>query len=679
MSLKSKRPFFILLLLTFSAALISAQQPAKTAEAASNAKADEAGAAEILEKYVAAIGGRDNFKAVKTIETEAESTVFGMVNKTYHIEDKPTGRFYTRVEGPNGTIEMGFNGQRAWQRAPFFKGYLRDDDPKVKMMLRREPPLYEYKESGKRFVRLPNEQVEGKEYMVVASSRMDQSGREIPVKYYFDPTTYLLRRIVSGADVTQTVTLDDYQKMEGSLVPLTTITETQGAKVTSHVKSIRHNVPLDQSKFEFDEKAKTPSAGEAAKSLKPSNDAAIIPAAAIKPEDVIPEARRVETFEQVWNKINDSYWDKTFGGVDWKAVHDKYAQLVKAAERSDEFHRLLNQMTGELHRSHFKVLPPDKVAGLATLPGEIKNGMVGLSLRWLDGQLVVIDTVKDYPAEAAGIRKGYIISRINGKTPEEIYTESKKKSTGFELREEFARVRAANEQLAGSLDEPVKLEVINEQDKPVTIELKRKPPQRGLNLTFESKMLEGNIAYIKFDVFAGDLLDKFQAAMREMKGARGLIIDLRGNPGGVGNLSTAIASLLSSGEGSLGVSTFRYETQRFSYKGTGDQAFKGPVVLLVDELSGSTSEVFAGGLQENHRATVIGMTTAGAVLPSLIDPLPTGGALQYVISNFQTPKGVVLEGRGVTPDLTAKLTRASLLSGHDPVLERAVEFVKNSK
>jgi len=95
-----------------------------------------------------------------------------------------------------------------------------------------------------------------------------------------------------------------------------------------------------------------------------------------------------------------------------------------------------------------------------------------------------------------------------------------------------------------------------------------------------------------------------------------------------------MASLISARDGSLGNFKYRYETQSVAYKGTDKTSYYGQVILLVDELSGSTSEVFAGGLQASGRAIVLGSRTAGAVLPSLLQVLPTGAALQHVISNF---------------------------------------------
>ncbi len=335
-------------------------------------------------------------------------------------------------------------------------------------------------------------------------------------------------------------------------------------------------------------------------------------------------------------------------------------------------------MIGELRRSHFKVLPPDNVRTIGSQAGKVKQGSVGLKLRWIDAQLLVVDVDEDSHAYAAGIRKGFAVTKINNKTPDEIYAAYKQKNTGFQFREELGRTRAAGEQLAGKADAKVELEVLNEKNAPLRLTLARKERPLNSGNGFTSKLLDQNTGYIKFDIFLGDVLEKFQAAVREFRNTKALIIDLRGNPGGIGQLAPAIASSISATDGSLGSFQFRYQTQSMAYKGTGANAYKGRIMLLVDESSGSTSEVFAGGLQESGRATVIGATTAGAVLPSIPALLPTGGALVYVVSNFQTPKGIVLEGRGVNPDVAVKPSRADLLAGRDTVLQRAIELAASS-
>jgi carboxyl-terminal processing protease len=633
-------------------------------------------AVEVLEKHIAAIGGRDVNKAIKTSELQTEAEVFGMVNKATRLEDRVTGRFYQRTEGPNGSVEMGFDGRRVWQRTPSFRGYLSETDPAARRAMSREASLIEYKESGKRFARVPNEKIDDKEYLVIESTTIDVvSGQQVPIKYYFDSATFLLKQIIRGSAVTQKTIFDDYQKVDGIMVAFTRITETQQATIRVRVKSIKYNVAIDPARFDFHEDLPKPEAQKPKD--KPEEAAVSLAQPQSSAAQVLPEVTRTETFELVWGKINDTYWDRSFNGVNWQGIHDKYLPLVKVVARSDEFHRLLNQMVGELHVSHVRIMPPGAVVGLASRASDLRNGGVGLDLRWIKNQLVIVDVEPDSSAQAAGIRRGFVVSIVNGKTPEALYTDYLKKNPGFSLREQISRVRSVDAELSGSPNTRVALDVLNDRNEVVKLELERKA--HSLGARFESKRFEQNIGYIRFNAFFGNVLEKFQGAVRELRETRGLIIDLRGNPGGAGDMAPSIANMLSKDGGSLGTSKFRYESRSFAYRGSGTEAYKGAVVLLADELSASTSEVFAAGLQENKRAIVIGTTTAGAVLPSQVQTLPTGGVLVYVVSNFQTPNGTALEGRGVVPDNAVQLSRAGLLDGHDAVLERAMEVIKVGK
>ena len=107
------------------------------------------------------------------------------------------------------------------------------------------------------------------------------------------------------------------------------------------------------------------------------------------------------------------------------------------------------------------------------------------------------------------------------------------------------------------------------------------------------------------------------------------------------------------------------------------QPFTGPVVILTDAGSASTSEVFAAGMQETKRAQVVGERTAGAALPSVFEKLPTGAVFQYAVGDFKTPGGVLVEGRGVIPDVPKQLSRESLLAGRDLQLNEAIWQIKS--
>jgi carboxyl-terminal processing protease len=107
--------------------------------------------------------------------------------------------------------------------------------------------------------------------------------------------------------------------------------------------------------------------------------------------------------------------------------------------------------------------------------------------------------------------------------------------------------------------------------------------------------------------------------------------------------------------------------------------FDGPLAILVDGGSASTSEIFAGGLRDIHRARIFGTKTAAAALPSVIMKLPNGDGFQYANANYVSRGGMTLEGNGITPDEIVPQSRAALLRGHDAVVDAAVEWISKQK
>ncbi len=634
---------------------------------------------EILEKNVEAIGGREAFAAIKLIERTTESAVMGRVIKIILIEEIAGKRSYQRQDGGAGIIESGFDGTKAWQKAPFFKGYLDATNPQAKSLMSGGVKLpgavlYDYQASGKKFERLADEQLGGKNYLVVKSADTDNDGKEIPVKYYFDPSTYLLKQTISGDAVTQTKTYDDYRKVGRVTVAFIATAVNSQYSLISKITGLKFNEPFKSEIFEFQETTSSSTSPAVSKS-----DAAQKSSRTETPQTEksgeLSETARLDTFETVWKTVNDTFFDQAFNGVNWRAIHDKYLPLAKGDAQSEDFHKLLNRMVQELHLSHFKVVPPTGVRTLSSRASESGNGSIGLSVQYVGNQMLAAAVKKDSPAALAGIRPGFVLRRVNGKTPDELYAEYRKENTGFQLREKLARARSVSGELAGKSDTKVDLEFSDANDKSLKLELTRKAQTVGNQLEFESKKLNGNIGYIKFNLFFGDLLLKFAAALNELRDTKALIIDLRGNPGGAGDLAPALANLLCKSPGSLGSFKYRYETTQYAYAGLGERAYKGKIVILTDEGTGSTSEVFAGGMQSNKRAVVVGSPSAGAVLPSLVALLPTGGVLQYVVASFQTSDGTTLEGRGIVPDIAAETTRRGLLTGRDEIFETSLKFI----
>lgn len=184
------------------------------------------------------------------------------------------------------------------------------------------------------------------------------------------------------------------------------------------------------------------------------------------------------------------------------------------------------------------------------------------------------------------------------------------------------------------------------------------------------------IGYLWFDGWAFDLATRLEPLLADLRDTDGLVIDLRQNRGGMNPGVDRLAKFLLADAGLVAVETARTgERREWRHEGSGEAAYRGKVAILVDEGSGSASEVFAAFLQDRGRAVVLGRTSYGGVLNSTQVPLPTKGVLQYPHSDMKTPNGRRIEGRGVVPDIPVDLKRADLLAGKDTVLEKAIDAV----
>jgi len=175
------------------------------------------------------------------------------------------------------------------------------------------------------------------------------------------------------------------------------------------------------------------------------------------------------------------------------------------------------------------------------------------------------------------------------------------------------------------------------------------------------------------------VMPKFSSAVSDCLKCDGLIIDLRGNPGGIGGMAMGMAGwLVDKPNQRLGTMVMRDNTLNF-FINRRSEVFGGPVAILMDGSSASTSEIFAGGLKDLGRARIFGTRSAAAALPSIIEKLPNGDGFQYAMANYISAGGKALEGNGVVPDEEVHLTRAALLAGHDPVIDAALQWISKQR
>jgi carboxyl-terminal processing protease len=410
------------------------------------------------------------------------------------------------------------------------------------------------------------------------------------------------------------------------------------------------------------------------------------------------ELLRRESFEKVWQTINEKHYDPTFGGVDWKKIREIYEPKAMSAKSLKEFHGILNQMVGELKLSHFGVYE-NKLSSLFEKAQSTGNGSetkpislttAGIEIKIVEGKPVISKVEKDSNAEKVGLRAGYIIEEINGKSIREISEKLGEYLTEIKATDNLKRIYLENLLNVMTREEActkVEFVLIDEEGKRRTFSVEKytknvnfsqpvgySPPQP---IIFEAKRLENNIGYISFNVWAIPKMENLRKAIRDFADTKGIIFDLRGNPGGVSGIASGLAGLLTEKRISLGKMKGRgTELELIAYPQP--NPYLGKVVILIDYATGSTSEIFSVGLQENGRAIIIGERSAGVALPSVIEILPTGAFFQYAIMDYKTPQGKTIEGVGVKPDLEVFQTIQAFLNGEDLPLKEAIKILNES-
>jgi len=427
--------------------------------------------------------------------------------------------------------------------------------------------------------------------------------------------------------------------------------------------------------------------------------------------------KRQEAFQIVWQTVNDLFYDPKFGGVDWAGVRDRYQPQVAKVASDREFHQLLQQMLNELHQSHFIVVPREAIPKIRVkkerptkeeddlesdsadddvepeepldslsykLTDRLLTG-IGIDVRVLGGSAVVTRVEPGSSAARAGLRPGFVIKQVGSRSLDSVIAEIERHPLwGAIIRPELPVFLIAGF-INGAETSPVRIGYLDARNRLRTISIKRErlkgemSPAVGnlpaLYTEFEAKRLPGGVGYIRFNAFVPSLMEKLCGALRTMNGAPGIILDLRGNQGGLLGMIGGLTGLLETYPTSMG--TMQMRTGRIPLFVFPQLApYSGRLVILIDASTQSAGEMFASGLQEAGRATVVGEKSAGNTLPSGIKKLPTGAIFQYGFANYETQTGRRLEGQGVIPDVTVELSRKGLLRGGDPQLSAAIRRLR---
>ena len=383
-------------------------------------------------------------------------------------------------------------------------------------------------------------------------------------------------------------------------------------------------------------------------------------------------AGRLAVFDDVWETIQERYYDPTFRGLDWEATRAAFRPVAAEAKSTQDFYELLRRMIAPLKDPHTRVFSPEEKFDW----WNPKFITIGVTVREVEGSPIIVHVEPKSAANAAGVHVGDVVVAVDNVNAAEIIerrTQHADISAG-------ARLRLVRGLFDGNAGTHLTLTWKRKDGRIKSATLERYWSQRALG--FRSFRQDG-LVVITLDAFTQTIASDFLKQLPEMTGgARGIILDLRGNGGGDAEAMANVASAFLDTGINLGKFADRsgsgfelVTTPRLLPLSVPTPSRKLPMVVLTSENTSSAAEILASTLQQQRRARVIGNMTCGCVLAIRNrHTLPDGGVLDVSEFDYKTAEGIRLEGVGITPNETTALTRADLYAKRDGTLERAKTY-----
>ena len=371
----------------------------------------------------------------------------------------------------------------------------------------------------------------------------------------------------------------------------------------------------------------------------PTTEVVIEPATTIEPATRLPVQLKIEDLElieEVWGII-DNEFDGSLPSED-DVIYNAIRGSLEVLD--DDFTRFV---------------PPDVAKRSRE---QLEGGFEGIGAfvdLSEDGYLIITLPIAGQPADIAGLRTGDTVTHVDGRS------------------------------VRGKLMEEIITEVRGPKGSSVTLTVRRESEPEPLDITIvrdlieypvvEAEMLEQNIAYVRLTSFNSNATERLEETLAPLleQAPRGLIIDLRGNPGGFLSQSVSVADLFLD-EGIVVYQRDSSGQEEVFSSDDGDLAEQIPLTVLVGPGSASASEIVAGAVQDRGRGVIIGETTFGKGSVQVPRTLSDGSELRVTIARWYTPNNATIDGLGIVPDIVVE-TRADSDGDEDAQLQMAVAYI----
>jgi carboxyl-terminal processing protease len=385
------------------------------------------------------------------------------------------------------------------------------------------------------------------------------------------------------------------------------------------------------------------------------------------PSAVSPE----RLYLKVWEIIRTDYYEPDFHGQNWNRWKDRYAGKLKT---QDDAHKAIETMLASLGDRYTRFLDKD---AFDDEKAQINAQLFGVGIQiGMDKsqRVIVIAPIDGTPASRAGLLPGDEIAEIDGKPTKGLSVEDAAKQIkgpkGSPV--ELTLVR-------GGANAPDKTEKTSEKstdktDK--TAKAPEKPAERikvklvrdeiHISAIQTAKVVDGDIGYIRLTSFiSSQANEEMKKALTDLSGTKGIILDLRDNPGGLLTNAIEISNMFLAPQRDI-VFTVDRDGYKTSAKSDGHPLSEQPMVVLINKGSASASEIASGALKDNGRATLVGQRSFGKGLVQGITKLEDGSGVNVTIAKYLTPSDTDINKKGITPDVVVELTEQDYEAGKGP-------------
>ena len=355
-------------------------------------------------------------------------------------------------------------------------------------------------------------------------------------------------------------------------------------------------------------------------------------------------------FLKTWKIIKSKYYDPTLNGQDWSKWSNRYIDQIK---NDEDAYVAINTMLASLDDPYSRFLSNKEYAEQSTnIDAKIVG--IGVNIMSIDGKIVIISVVDGTPAAKAGINAGDIILKANSQNV-----------SGKDVGDVASIIR-------GEENTYVSLELLRKKQK-----LSKKIKREEIKIkNIKAKIIENNIGYIQIVSFiSSDMTTEFVEALDKTKNCKGIILDLRGNTGGLMPNAVVIADMFLT-QGHIVSIVDREKQMSVINAQSKPYAINKPTVILIDQATASASEILSGALKDNQKAILVGKKTFGKGMIQKIYPLPNQTGMNLTIAKYLTPKGYDINKKGITPDYEIEFSENDFWKNKDPQLDKAKAIIK---